>query len=343
MNNGYEEFLAFEKDADADVAKIALWRHPIRSILSLIYLSADSQYVGARFDRKGHRDSEVGTAMITRMSFVTQFFGQCSREIGADIDDVLSVVDQQFQFEIEQVLGYAHFCEIMPLVRRGFFSVERQTTKFVLDHPNDEFMRHEENDILMSEMALPHDLRPPPDLIDNCKRMIKAWPHIAGEDLIKVLKSAYDHYIENVFEFPLLSDAAFKEGFGFARSDFIQIRAALMSYADFCLGMAGAAELLSMQAFTNPRREKLQREVREWVAPLLDRNHIIGTVAGLCGVPPNTAERIIDLFTIDLNQVGKSAAGEGYFPPFTRIGDALLFSPHALKRTMPERNLLYIL
>ncbi|WP_206526189.1 hypothetical protein, partial [Mesorhizobium sp. M7A.F.Ca.MR.148.00.0.0] len=37
----------------------------------------------------------------------------------------------------------------------------------------------------------------------------------------------------------------------------------------------------------------------------------------------------------------KSGGGEGFFPPFLRIDNALLFSPHAVKRMMPERNLLY--
>ena len=72
-----------------------------------------------------------------------------------------------------------------------------------------------------------------------------------------------------------------------------------MAYADFCLGMADAAELLSGRAFTRPRRQMLQREVREWASPLLNRNHIIGVAAGLSGVEPDTAERIVDIFTID--------------------------------------------
>lgn len=341
MADALTEIQAFEKQADTEIAKLALWRRPIRSILSLIYLSADGQYVGTRFNRKSPRDDEVGTAMIIRMSYVIPFFDKCSREIGADLDDALSVVDDRFQTDIKNLLGYAHFCEIMPLVWRGSFAVERRPSGFALSHPDKEFVRHEENDILMSEMVLPHDLAPPPYPIENCKRMIKAWPHIPGDALIDVLKGAYDHYLGNVFELPLLSDEAFDEGFDFSRADFIRIRAALMAYADFCLGMADAAELLSGRAVTRPRRETLQREVGEWAAPLLDRNHIIGTAAGLAEVKPDTAERIVDFFTLDLDNLEGSGGGEGFFPPFLRLGGALLFSPHAVKRTMPERNLLY--
>src|SRR5262249_50918403 len=159
--------------------------------------------------------------------------------------------------------------------------------------------------------------------------------------LVEVLKGAYNHYMGNVFELPLLGDGAFQEAFDFSRTDFIRVRAALMAYSDFCLGMADAAELLSGRAFTRPRRAALQREVREWAAPLLNRNHIIGVAAGVSGVEPSAAERIVDRFTVDLDNLDGSGAGEGFYPPFLRLENALLFSPHAVKRTMPERNLLY--
>jgi hypothetical protein len=341
MTSALEELQEFEKQADIAIAQLSLWEQPIRSILSWIYLSADAQYVGARFNRRLQRNERVGTAMITRMSYIAHFFGKCPREIGSDIDNALSVMNDQFLADIEQLLGYAHFCEIMPLVRRGFFSVERRPSGFVLSHPNEEFVKHEENDILMSEMVLPHELEPPPYPLESYKQMIKAWPNIPGDTQIEVLKGAYDHYIENVFELPLLSDEAFQEGFGFSRADFIRMRAALMAYADFCLGMADAAEVLSIRAFTRSKRATLQREVREWAAPLLSRNHIIGVAAGLSGVEPSAAERIVNRFTIELDNVDGSGAGEGFFPPFLRLGDSLLFSPHAIKRMMPERNLLY--
>jgi hypothetical protein len=341
MVSAFEELQEFENSSDAAVAALSIWRQPIRSILSLIYLSADDKYVGRRFKRTYPRNDDVGTAIITRMSYVVSFFGKCSRQIGADIDDAMSVVDGHFLADIEQMLGYAHFCEIMPLVRRGFLSVGRQPSGFILKHPSAEFMNHEENDILMSEMVLPHELEPPPYPLENCKRMFKAWPRIPADDLIKVLKEAYDHYIDNVFELPLLDDKAFEESFSFSRTDFIRVRAALMAYANFCLGMADAAELLSVRAFTSHRQTVLQREVREWAAPLLNRNHIIGVAAGVSNVKPLAAERIVNLFTLNLDNIKGSGAGEGFFPPFQRFENALLFSPHAVKRTMPERNLLY--
>lgn len=77
------------------------------------------------------------------------------------------------------------------------------------------------------------------------------------------------------------------------------------------------------------------------MAPLLNRNHIIGLSAGLAEVETDKAERIVDFFTLDPDDLDRSGVGEGFFPPFLRLDDALLFSPHAIKRMMPERNLLY--
>ena len=341
MASALDELKEFEQRADIEIAKLSLWKQPIRSILSRIYLIADGEYVGMRFNRRMPRNKEVGIAMITRMSYIVHFFSQCPRDVGSDIDDVLSVVNDQFDADIVQLLVYAHFCEIMPHVRKDFFAVERHASGFVLKHPNEEFVKHEEQDTLMSEMALPHELAPPPYPIESCKRMIKTWPEIPADALFEVLKGAYDHYIQNVFEFPLLDDEGFQKGFDFSRADFTHMRAGLMAYADFCLGMADAAEVLSERAFTRPKRTILQREVREWAAPFQSRNHIIGLAAGISAVEPSVAERIVDLFTIDLDSVDRSKAGEGYFPPFLRLGDNLLFSPHAMKETMLERNILY--
>lgn len=58
---------------------------------------------------------------------------------------------------------------------------------------------------------------------------------------------------------------------------------------------------------------------------------------------PDVAEQIVNIFTVDLDNLARSGGGEGFFPPFLILSQALLFSPHAVKRMMPERNLLYAL
>ncbi|WP_072386526.1 hypothetical protein [Hyphomicrobium sp. CS1BSMeth3] len=344
MSDALQELTEFEKHADAAVVELPVLRQPVRSLLSAIYLAADSRYVGERFKRKrGLIDDEAGTAIITRMSHVINLLERGTRQIGANIDDALSALDVSMKVDIENLFGYGHFCEVMPLVRRGAFSVESTASGFRLHHPNRQFATLEENDVLLSELALPHDVRLPPHPIEAYKRMAKALPIVPGDDLVHVLQAAYHHYLNNVLELPLISAEAFTESFGFSRHDFIHQRAALMAYADYCLGIADAAEFFAASAVTSPRRQKYTQEVLEWISPLLKRNHMIGFNAALAGVDPDVAEQIVDTFTLDLDNLAHTGGGEGFFPPFLKLDDALLFSPHAVKRMMPERNLLYAL
>lgn len=74
--NVLDEFYMFEKHADASVAELSIWELPIRSVLSSLYLSADAKFVGGRFNRKMPRDADVGTAMISRLSYVSSYFGK---------------------------------------------------------------------------------------------------------------------------------------------------------------------------------------------------------------------------------------------------------------------------
>lgn len=43
MAGALKELEDFEAYADAEITKLSLWGQPVRSILSLIYLSADGQ------------------------------------------------------------------------------------------------------------------------------------------------------------------------------------------------------------------------------------------------------------------------------------------------------------
>jgi hypothetical protein len=195
----------------------------------------------------------------------------------------------------------------------------------------------------MMELVLAFDTHAPPYPSAVFDRMLKNWPRLLANDVINTLKLSFDHYLEAVQELPLLTEAAYEAGFGFSRVEFLRVRAGLMAYADFCLGMADAAERLSARASTRSKCEALQRECREWVAPLLEENHVLGLAAAIADVDTQIARRVASYFLLDATSFDHTTAGEGYLPPFLRIHKWLLFCPYALKIMMPERNLLYVL
>ena len=193
------------------------------------------------------------------------------------------------------------------------------------------------------EVSLPVEQEFPPNPTLTCMRLMMEWPYLPNKEFQKVLEESYDHYIANLVERPLLSDEGFRAGFEFARSDFIRIRAALLAYSNFCLGMSDASEFVSQLENKGASSDEYERELLEWIAPLLNRDHIMDIVVVLTEAKKETVSQVLDLFIINLDALEHAAAGEGFFPPFLKLGDAVLFSPRAVKITLLERNLLYSL
>lgn len=337
----YEQLVEFERFADQEIAKLDLWKLPLRTVLTMLLMAADGQFIGGRLERRREPEPEKGTAIISRISYVLPYLRNCTPEIGYDLADAIEVARPDHFRQINLVLAYAHFCEVMPQVHKGTLSVSQADLGFKLTIPSHEFAEIEELDVILSELALPHFRGIPFHLFNECLDMVKAWPHLRVDDFLKAVKPAYEHHVSNVLETSLLTAAAYEGALGFTRDQFVRTRAALLAYADFCLGMAGAAEALSNHAYTNARKTKMAQECLEWVVPLILSNHLLGVVAGLTGVHPSAVEKIVERFTVDIWNKSPQPGGEGFTPPFFRFQDSLLFSPHTVRYMMPERNMLY--
>lgn len=337
-----EDLYGFEKMADERAKALAIWRIPLRSLLTCLYLSADSLITGGRFSRQAEPKPQRGRALLSRISYLAQFFGTCPLEIGAHVDDAMSVVDHLLARQMAEALSYAHFCEIMPEVRKGFYELDADEAGFSLNHPNTAFAEAEARDVLLTELSLAFDTHPPPYSRTAFDRMIFDWPKLNGADIVQVVAGGRDHYLTAFRESALLSEGAYEPSLGFSREEFQRVRAALMALGDLCLGMATAAEQQCRSA-SRRKRQHWERECLEWVSPLLSRNFILGTTERFSGVPAPAIDRVVGFLTMDAERADFGNAGEGYLPPFMRLGNSLLFSPYALKVMMPERNLLYVI
>jgi len=230
----------------------------------------------------------------------------------------------------------------MPEVRSGYYKVKVDTAGFTLQHPSRIFSQAEERDILLTEMSLAFDTHRPPIPVAAFDRMIIDWPTLNNADFIQVLRGSADHYLSVFREPALLPEDAYKTGFAFSRVEFQQVRAALMALADYCLGMASAAER-QWQSASLTKRNHWERECKEWTAPLLSKNFILGTTQALAGIDAKVLDLVMDYFTMDAEQGDFQNAGDGYLPPFIALGSSFIFSPYALKTMLPERNLLYVI
>jgi hypothetical protein len=336
------ELFDFEREADRLAGNLPLWRKPLRSILSTLFLTVDAEYSGGRFGRIHPRNPEKGATILSRTSYLYPFFVQSNPAVGQNLEDALSVLEAADFTDIKSALSYAHSCELMPFVRKGYLGVDRSDADFTLSHPSARFAYDEQRDIIATELSLTILEQQVSFQPDALLRMVNGWPHLRSDDLLVVLVEAYLFYLDGIAEDELIVESGYQRAFGFERLDFRRVRAALMALASWCIAMATAAETSSLQGDLG-QSERLRRECLEWAAPLLSVNFMAGVIQGLTHVSTERVDKILEYFSDAPFQIRNIVSGDGYLAPLTRIGEGFLFSPRALLTMLPERNLLYVL
>ncbi|WP_454748913.1 hypothetical protein [Ciceribacter selenitireducens] len=332
---------AFEEQADKTMAALSIWALPFRSIYSSVILGADAAFSGGRMNVDRKPDVEKGSTMLARISYWRPYLSRTTAEIGRDLENALGAVTLKMHAEIRQALIYAHFCELMPFVHRGAFRIEETKEGFRLSYPNEDASHFEALDVIASELALtaiekhfPFD--PAPFL-----RMIETWPRLVGKDFTGVLRAAFDFHLKNVHEDVFIGAEAYERVLGFTHDEFKRVRAALMAYGTWCLGMANAAEASAIQE-KGKRQVYFANECLEWLAPLHVSEMVLGVIDQIADVPRNRVDMTLRYFQ-EAAVAGETISGEGFLAPIQVVENSFLMSPRALQLMTPERNILYVL
>ncbi len=341
-DEAHRDLVAFEAEADLRMQALSLWGLPYRSIYSAALLAADNAFSGGRFGNN-HRapEPDKGGTMLARLSYWRPYLQRCTRDIGADLANALGLLSAQAYQEIADALLYSHFCELMPFVHRKTFVVERTAMGFYLSYPNEAAARYEALDVVSSELALTalvgqFRYEPVPLL-----KMVETWPRVDTGSFNTMLRQAYNFHLQNVREDAFIGADVYERVLGFRHDEFIRVRAAVMAYASWCLGMANAAEAHSYGA-KGEKQAHFRNECLEWLVPLLRRDMVYGTIQQLADVSAEEINAILGYFEDDPFCAG-GVSGEGYLAPFNTYDGSVLISPRAMHLMMPERNILYVL
>ncbi|MBB5553667.1 hypothetical protein [Rhizobium lentis] len=336
----YQALTSFEAEADKLMGALSIWGLPFRSIYSSVILGAEVAFSGGRFKADRKPDGEKGATMLARLTYWRPYLSTATAELGRDLQNALDAVTPEMHAEIRQALIYAHFCELMPFAHRGAFRIEQTADGFRLSYPNKDAAHYEALDVIASELALTamekhFPFNPAPYL-----RMIETWPRLDG-DFIGALRDAYKFHLKNVYEDIFIGAEAYERVLGFTHEEFKRVRAALMAYGTWCLGMANAAEAGAMQE-KGERHTYFAKECLEWLAPLHVSRMVLGVTDQIAGVPRDRVDKILRYFQ-EPAVAGATISGEGYLAPIQVLGDSFLLSPRALQLMTPERNILYVL
>src|SRR5262249_40747615 len=127
--------------------------------------------------------------------------------------------------------SYAHFCELMPQARKGHFKVTRRQGGFDLTHPSQAFADAEVKDVLLCELSLAFEARPPPRVDVRCGVLSGGipvedrWREMFQTAVqVDVLADLYEHAYRQLVEPPILTDEGFRAAVGAGLEEFLRFR-----------------------------------------------------------------------------------------------------------------------
>ncbi len=331
-----EKLLNFERQIDEKIKKSKVLQLPLRSVLAALYGIVDSlmQSHNKKFDGR-----EKGEALLRRLSYLIPIFENCTLDIGESAKDCLSVFQEDHLKDLEELVSYAHFCELMPEVHREYYDVCKTLDGFLLKHISSDFCCSEEKDIILTELSLSLILgfssTQYEEVFDNPF-------YLELGSMIFRLKQNYDYYVSNVIETPLIESDMLYPSLGFSWEDFCKVRSILLAFSDYCVSRANTLFSLIKEEKNMIKKQELEKEYLEWGLVSFKENFFMGILIAITNIKEEKIKKILNYFSLDLDVKNFSAFGDGFSPSLIKYTDFFLFSPHALRSNLILRNILYI-
>jgi len=326
----------FEREADARIATIALAGVPVRAVWAHYHFMIFYflHFEGAR-DAAARRSAET---MTYRLSYILPWIagrtGDRSNMAAAQADALFRASDPGAK-GASALDAYAHFSEVLPDVRRGRVVAKRIKNGFSLSHPSPQAARAEATDIIVSGLAIPHIANRTPTHFSTVIKALAAvnpidWTAVVHEAAGRIAK-----YKANLREDPVISDAAMVEVFGFSGPRFREIQTAVFALAEVCQELALIHYMNNADEAGDPSEATMDLVSISWL-----ETEFVDRIAQLAGGDSREVREFIDNFTFDPSTPKKLRGGEGYTPPFARVGTQICWSPDLVLRFLQPRNAL---
>jgi hypothetical protein len=270
------------------------------------------------------------------------FFTTCTLEIGGSAEDALSIIGTREVEALKEAILYATFCELMPAVRQGRYSVKAVKKGFWLTYRESAFNAAEEYDFVLHEIGKATDASALETRSLLFSELVRAWPIWNPRVVDAVFDRLYQHHLKSIRESPLLPLEAYDPSFGFTRDEFITVRAALFALASFCNGMHLGSAQERDRSIDPETTAKFHSEFLEWNTPILTADFVYSCITRVTMLSRAKIDDVFLPLTLNASTGDFANAGDGYLPPLIRLQNNFLFNPHVVRLMTHERNLLYV-
>jgi hypothetical protein len=342
--SGMKELCEVERKIDEAIAALSVLSLPIRVPFSAILVVLHGLIYG---DVRSHRPPrpQAALSLAGRLSRLVPLLTKCpAGPIGSDARDVHEAffgADPKGE-QLASLLTYAHFADLMAEVHRGYFNVEQiGEQEFRLTHSTTAFSETEMQDILYSEIALAFPFITSPVKNEVFDRLIDSTASDITPEGLKVIRKLQQHFIEHVFEVPLIGEAGLQETFGLSIEQFRVFRGAVAALAEFCTQKAQA--YIRRWAAGNDENDYF--EYIHWIAPVWTTEFLSNYLHNETGLSPEQLESVLPLLSVDFKSSNPATqhASDGYLPPVFFLPEAVLFGSDLVLLFVQVRNLLFAL
>lgn len=337
-----DQLLDIEKELDAQVKTLCIWQLPFQTIVSMLLLTIDN------IDMKGEKDTAMD--YTSRLSYIMPIVKSLAAKAPLESTTVaiMTGADIAYIEDINFLNAYAHFCILMPQVRKGIMEVQSiNGSQIKLQYPSEEVKFSETIDRLYSYLAIPMSLLYPQNKLDfHTAWKIELSPGGIDQKDMLFIKQVFEHYNKYFILIKPLPEQVFIEMTGLTYNEYPALAAAVRAFSDFYISLARAYYKKSGKAKKQELADNFMSEYFEWIVCCLTHK-TLGWFAGLTNLTIKKLDSFLSFYMqIYSNTTGEAFTenahcGEGFYPPFLLFDKSVIFSPHACKYMITMNNILY--
>ena len=325
----------FESCVDDKVKSLPIWTMPLDEVLHFLFAAIDHLAATGKM--------EEASALVSRLSYLAPLLKMCPVPSDNGQNRRGAISERDIERGMASAVAYGHLCEIMPEVRRGYYSVSSSKKEFRLDHADQMVRDSGISDFCLIEINKAAEATKSTIDYERPREILKVRRPITHPLFQDALGDQYRHFWDAIVDPPLLLSNTYSSAFGFSKEEFRKVQAALLAFANLSRSIAGAAANAARAAPCATLRNKYIQQVNDWISPCLKMIQIVKCLENCTGLSEAKVGMVLEPFILDLWAEDSELAGDGYFPPLVCISDTLMFSALAVRTMVHERNLLFSL
>ena len=165
------ELKSLEAQIDAYAASLHILTLPVRYPITIVSTLLHGLFNGTATGQQPRR--EEGYYAAIQLSYVAELLAKCAATpIGGAYDAIQVFASEDPNWsQVRQLISYGNFCEIMPMVHRGYYRVEGGASSgFDLEYASPAFRDFEARDTLLSESRFRFSVPSTPSPARGCVR-----------------------------------------------------------------------------------------------------------------------------------------------------------------------------